>query len=101
MKKSDNDLSEALILYVGWKVSRSPRMDASVVAVRFGQSSGDRLLEVISKIFQDVNTVSIDWSKETLITAGQIARDYAHHLYPGLSEEALKALEWKYTFDWR
>lgn len=101
MKNVDNELSEALVLYVGWGASRFPRMDASVVIGRFGQSRGHQLLETLGEIFRDANAIPIDWSKETLVAAGHIARSNAHQQRPELSEEALKALEWKYTFDWR
>jgi hypothetical protein len=90
-----------LALYVGWGASRFPRADASVVIDRFGQPRSRQLLEAINEIFREANAVPVDWSKETLITAGHAARNYTRQQHPELSEEALKALEWKYTFDWQ
>lgn len=101
MKTINSELSEALIIYVGWGSSRAPKSDDSRIIERFGPSKGKSLLEALDVIFHDVNSMPIDWSTHTLVSAGQAARDHAHRKYPDLSDEALKALEWKFTFDWR
>jgi hypothetical protein len=101
MKENKSNLSEALLIYVGWNTNRSPCSNELQVIDKFGDINGNSLIEDIQAIFHEVSLIPIDWSRNTLVSAGQIARNHAHNKYPDLSEDALKAVEWKFTFDWR
>ncbi|MBL0319044.1 MAG: hypothetical protein IPP74_07125 [Alphaproteobacteria bacterium] len=96
-----NDLSRALIIFIGYGISSSPTRNSIKIIEEFGPAEGERLLYSIKIVFEEVGRINVDWSKNTLESAGKIARAHVQEIHPDLSEEALQAIEWKFTFDWK
>jgi hypothetical protein len=95
------DLSKAIVLFLQYGSAKSPRADEDRVIAEFGESKGRELLKRVHAIIEEANAIPVDWSKHTLASAGKLVRDEMHRRYPGLSDDALDALAWKFTFDWR
>jgi predicted NAD/FAD-dependent oxidoreductase len=55
----------------------------------------------VKSLFDEVNQISIDWSKHTLVSAGENVFNTMRALHPELSDSAIRALAWKFTFEWR
>ena len=49
----------------------------------------------------ETGKIAADWSTHSLESAGEMVRTDTHTRHPGLSDAALRALAWKFTFDWR
>ena len=56
--------------------------------------------QVVS-LLEEVGRIQVDWSAHSLESAGEMARTEMHTRHPDLSDTALRALAWKFTFDWR
>lgn len=101
MNTENDELSEAIVLYTGWRQRPAPMVDESKVVDRFGLPGAPALLEKIRAIFEVVGAMPVDWSVHTLASAGEVVRSHVRAKYPCLSEDALRAVAWKFTFDWR
>lgn len=88
----------AIITYLGFGDSVSPRNDRDRVIEIFGHD----LLEKVLLVLGEVNCLEVDWSHDlTLKAAGMLVRREMQLRYPELNDLALDAIAWKYTFDWR
>lgn len=98
MTLGNQDVSRGVVAYLGFGVSVSPRRDGDGVVENFGCEC----LEKVLMILGCVERVEVDWSHGlTLNDAGMLVRDQVSRLYPDLSDLALDALVWKFTYDWR
>ncbi len=68
---------------------------------KFGSEKGAELASQVTALVHEMNGLAIDWSVQSLESAGDIIRKEMHHRHPDLSDKALRALAWKFTFDWR
>jgi hypothetical protein len=94
-------LNKAIVLYLGFGSAKFPQRDADRVVTEFGRTAGISLVARVDDVIAELKSIEVDWKKNTLVTGGKVARDEMHHRHPGLSGEALDALYWKFTFDWR
>lgn len=85
-------------MYLGFGVSDMPQCFRDKVIGLFGHD----LLESVLLIVGEVEGMEVDWSSNlTLKAAGELVMDEMQNRHPELDKEALDALVWKYTFDWR
>ena len=101
MLKKPFDLSEALVEYLGWGKASWPQHNISAVK---NLNSSDDLAAAereIKKVVGALNSIRVDWERHTLASGGQEARQIMKQSFPHLSEEALDALEWSFTFNWK
>ena len=59
------------------------------------------LLTYVRIVVTDSLAVTADWSSHTLQEAGDEMRKVISTKYPNLSNEALDALRWNYTYTYR
>jgi hypothetical protein len=97
----DEELSEAVVMVIGFRTRNYPRLDYTVLAQRFGVSRAPGMASRVEAILDELGRVEVDWSKHSLASGGDDARSFMAGRHPELSEEALAALDWKFTFDWR
>ena len=97
----ETDLSRAVVLYLGFGSAPSPQANGSTLTREFGAERGAELLERVVDLLDEVREIQIDWPIHSLASAGDAACDSMRGRHPELSEEALRALGWKFTFDWR
>jgi hypothetical protein len=93
--------SEAVVVWVSRATSPFPRRDDEAVLTRYGPQLGPKLLAAVLQL--DADYYASD--------AGQRARDLAEmaawasadfrRLHPDVTEDAVDALEWCYTWDHR
>jgi hypothetical protein len=95
------DLSKAIVLFLQYGSARSPRSDVESVIAEFGRTGGLSILAHVHSVIEELNSIKVDWQVYSLVSAGKMVRGEMHKRYPELSEDALNALEWKFTFDWR
>lgn len=94
-------VSAAVVAYLG--VGNSPfpvRRDDAVAKIAQESGEGD-LLGAVTYLVAEVHTVEIDWNVDSMASA--MARVAAHLRanHPDLAEEAVSALVWKFTCDWK
>lgn len=99
----DRELSQAILEYVGKGRSAFPRSDDDAV-VKFAADTGAEpavLLAQVVEIASECLAVTIDWSTHTLSEGGDEAERVMAERHPELGRDALKALRWAFTYNWR
>jgi hypothetical protein len=98
---TDCDLSEAIPLYLGFGFASSASSGRSRLVARFGERRAAELEDAITQLVRETHAIEIDWEKHSLASAGKFVRDERAVRHPALSDKALNALVWKFTWDWR
>jgi hypothetical protein len=96
-----DDLSAAVVLFLGFGSASSPRQDQDSLARKFGSKKGDELASQVTALIHEMHGIPVDWSAHSLESAGNMVQEKMHVRYHDLSDSALRALTWKFTFDWR
>src|ERR1700683_1519678 len=100
MQNKTNELSDAVVSFLGFGSATSPRRDHARLVQKFGASHSATLESQVVSLLEELGKIQVDWSAHTLESAGEIARTDMHARHPDLSDTALRALAWKFTFDW-
>ena len=98
---SNLNLSQAVVLYLGFGKSNVPLRDETSVVQKWGIPAGTDLVERVRVVADHANQLKIDWSMTDLPGAERVVHEAMSRRYPELSNEALDAIAWKFTFDWR
>ena len=98
---TNNELNQAMLLFLGYGTNVSPQSNHLLLKKKYGETTANTLLKDINQILQKLNAVNIDWSSVNLVGAGEVAAQAVYSEYPFLDDKALKALAWKFSFDWR
>jgi hypothetical protein len=101
MSATDDELSEAVVIVVGFRTRNHPVIDYAAIAQRYGTSRAPGLASRVEAILTELGPVEVDWSRHSLASGGDEARRVMAARHPELNDEALAALSWKFTFDWR
>lgn len=101
MNISPSDLSQGIVLYLGFGKERSPREDSVGLIAEFGKEKASFMERQIVDLINEVNSIPINWDVNSLSSAGKEIHEVIRQNHPQLSEQALRAMEWKFTFDWR
>ena len=101
MQNETNELSNAIILFLGFGSASSPRRDQARLVQEFGTTQGTAIGSQVVALVDELGRFQVDWSRHSLNSAGDLVRTEMHARHPGLSDAALRALAWKFTFDWR
>lgn len=91
-------LNQAIISYLGKGVSSFPRHDEAAVRELVAKEEANELLEKVKEVISGCMSVEIDWSAHSLSEAGNEAARVMAQRYPDLSEAALDALRWQFTY---
>lgn len=95
--------SQAIIAYLGKGRSAFPRSDADAVLAVATETGVDahELLASVRAVVDECMAIKIDWSNNTLSDGGDEAKRVLATSHPELSDEALTALRWTFTYNWR
>ena len=96
-----NDVSTAVTMYLGYGSSAFPLTDYARLVSNFGDARAVELKSQIKSLLQELDSSPIDWSSHSLQSAGDLVRSSTRARHPELTDEAVQALVWKFTFDWR
>lgn len=98
---ADQELSEAVIAVLGYGTHCFPEEDYSGLASRFGEARARDLAFQVGALLKELARVKVNWTAHTLASGGEEARAHMASRHPELTKEALKALEWTFTYSWR
>jgi hypothetical protein len=98
---ADADLSDAVVLYIGYDGTNCPRLDRSRLVSRFGELRASQFEREVESLLAEVGSIEVNWATHDLVSGSALARDAMHTRHPELSEHALDALEWKFSYDWK
>lgn len=97
----DRDLSRAVVEFLGKGRSPFPRTDEDAVLASAGEADGPALLARVRAIVDEMMAIKIDWSARTLAEGGREAEAILAGRHPELGADALEALYWMFTYNWR
>ncbi|WP_417554829.1 hypothetical protein [Microbacterium sp.] len=99
----DRGLSDAIIAYLGKGRSAFPRSDEAAVAELAGATGvdGAELLARVRSAVDEMMSIQIDWSANTLSQGGREAQRVMAERHAELGQDALEALYWMFTYNWR
>ena len=97
------EASSDLIAYLGIGRSSIPLADCDAIReISKTQAEVVRRLAAVDEVLEALSSLAPDWAAhDDLVCAGQWARKEMAKRVPGLSETALDALEWAFTWWWR
>jgi hypothetical protein len=101
MVKGDDDVSEAVVMVIGFGRRSSPTRDYAVLARAFGEARARGLAGQVQVLLGEVDSMQVDWQKHDLASAGDEVVRLMGSRHPELTKEALKALAWTFTFSMR
>lgn len=97
---AEETLSRAVVEYLAKGRSSFPRSDEHAVAALAGDDAGSMLARVRG-IIDEMLAIEIDWSESSLSEGARTARATMASQHPELSDEALDALHWMFSYSWR
>jgi hypothetical protein len=97
----DEARSEAVILLLGRGISPYPKRDPERLTQRFGEELGLDLVQYSEAVLAELYAEPPDWSTDDLKSATENAVQRIRSGHPELSDEALSALGWSFSWDWK
>lgn len=101
MINAKDELSHAVSLCLGYGVAQFPTLDSAKLVQFYGPRKGMDLFEKVVALTNEASLIDIDWSNVDLESAGRVIRAEMGIRYPALAIQALDAMAWKFTYDWR
>ena len=101
MTSVQSDLSQAVVLCLGYGIGLAPIFDSAKIIEIYGQQEGAILLNYVQKLTDEASKISVDWATTDLESAGIAVHAEMHNRHQNLDSKALDAIAWKFTFDWR
>lgn len=95
-----NEESEAIVLYLGRGLSSFPKPSAARLVNRFG-CRAETILASVEAILEELRRFEPDWSTQTLLRATDEAVRRVARAHPNLSDDALAALRWYFSYGWK
>lgn len=93
----NEELSEAVRVYLGFGTASWPQADTNSLTRRFGNRA-DQLHEQIGAILNEAEQFSPDWSKSNLAQATRRADAHMRKVCPELTDEAIRAIVWAWSY---
>ena len=94
-------LSTAIVVWTGWGKRPWPSRDQALLIDRFGASAAEILLPQIRRLEQEFYASDARYFAADLVSMGEAAGAEFRRNHPEISEEAIEALAWCYTYDYK
>lgn len=98
---SMDDVSLALVRFMGYGVELYPKEDAARIEKEFGSERASALEERVRPILSEFAALKPDWSRHSLADAAEWAGNEMKRRHPGLSEESIEAMSWIFVWRWK
>ncbi len=94
-------LSQAVVVWSGWGEAAWPARDGGRVAERFGRDVAPLLLSRIRQLEDDFYSSRARFTARELAEMEERAASEFRGKHPELTEDAVQALAWCYTYDYK
>lgn len=95
------EASQALVLWLGFGRAAWPQRDDAAIAAAVGPDRAPSVLETLRALESDFYASDALIIAPDLVAMGDRAAQQFRARHPELSDEAVNALRWAYTFDWK
>jgi len=96
---SPTDLSQAIVLFLGFDGSPLPQRDAARLQEEFGRVTGAGLAREAEALVKEMMRITVNWDNVTFEAGVKAAEDQMRARHPELSDFAIGALGWVYAYD--
>jgi hypothetical protein len=97
MSQVESGLAQALVIYLGFGSAAWPQADKNAIEQEFGDRS-NRILDQITAILREAEQFAPDWSTHDLASAKDSAEEQVRIRHPELTEDAIKAVAWAWSY---
>jgi len=97
----DARVSQAIVEYLAKGRSPFPKSDEDAVLAFAAGEEPEALLARVKALTEEMMSIKVDWSTKTLSEGGREAQRVMAERHPELGENALEALYWMFTYNWR
>jgi hypothetical protein len=97
----DEHLSRAVQLYLGYGSASFPQDDARAVTAEFGPELGASLLWRAQAVLGEAADLRPDWYAQSLTSAKDWAESEIRNRHPGLTDTAVSAIGWAFSYWWK
>jgi len=97
----ERNLSKALQLYLGYGDAPFPQQNAQAVTAEFGSDLGPDLISRTRAVLRDAGDLRPDWDAMSLLSAKDWVERDIKDRYPGLSDTAVSAVGWAFSYWWK
>ena len=94
-------ISDAIVAWTGWRSTTWPAREAARVLSLFGEETALALMPAIRRLEDEFYESDASRSVPNLAYMGNVAAERFRRAHPEISEEAIRALAWCYTFDFK
>lgn len=94
-------LSRAVIVWSGWGRAQWPLRDDSSIAEAFGEEIAPALLKALHELEDDFYSSEARLTVADLDAMGTTAAAEFRERHPEVTDEAVRALAWCYSFDYK
>lgn len=94
-------LSSAIVIWTGWGETPWPARDETRLVERYGAGAAATLLPRIRELEDEFYASDARFIAADLKQMADLAEARFRELHPELSEEAIRALSWCYTYDYK
>jgi hypothetical protein len=94
-------ISEAIIAWTGWGDSTWPSRDDERVIKQFGPDAAIDLLPAVHRLEDEFFASDARFFATDLKEMGDLAAERFRRIHPEISEDAVHALTWCYTYDYK
>lgn len=101
MTLAPHQLSEAVVVWIGWGTSSWPVRDDARVLDTFGHDTALDLLPTLRRIEAEFYESDAKYTVRDLTEMGEVAAERFRIAHPEISDDALRALSWAYTYDFK
>jgi len=101
-KVTPRHLSKAVVVWTGWgtKASWPVRTEAPLIK-RFGAETAAMLIGPVRQLAADCSASDAVDTAHTTVEMMERASDDLRAIHPEISEKAIQALAWCYSWDWK
>lgn len=98
---SMDEVSVAIVKFLGYGIEPYPRQDAARIEQEFGSERAPALEASARLIVNELAALKPDWSRHSLVAAADWAGQEMKRRYPELSQDSLQAMRWVFTWRWK
>lgn len=94
-------INEAIVIYTGYGKSSFPRARGNDLIARFGAEEGGALKDRVLQLFEELQQPAALPEKRSRKSVTEQTMELFRPRHPELSDEAVKALAWTFSFGMR
>ncbi|MGO9458309.1 MAG: hypothetical protein ACLP62_14895 [Acidimicrobiales bacterium] len=94
-------ISQAVVVWTGWGHTAWPARDDERLVEKFGEAGGLDLVPKVHALQEQFYESYANLKAHDLVEMGSLASERFRQLHPELANDAVEALAWCYTFDFK